>query len=74
MKSCHTQEELDYIAYVIDNWNVGINLKKMDPGREREESTAFRREHKQGIKYVHQYITEQIAVPVFQCCALFSEG
>jgi hypothetical protein len=34
---------------------------------------ALLHEHKQGIKYVHQYCTEQIVVPGLQCRALFSE-
>jgi hypothetical protein len=63
MTLCRTQEQLDKISYVIDNWNVGINSKKMDPGGERDELAAFCHEHYQGIKYAHQYITEQIVVP-----------
>jgi hypothetical protein len=41
MTLCHTQEQLDKISYVIDNWNVGIVLKKMVPGIEKKKLTML---------------------------------
>jgi hypothetical protein len=63
MTTCRTQEELDHIEYVVDNRNVGVEVKKMIPGIERCRLNAFRKEHTLGHKYVKQYRTEQIVVP-----------
>ncbi len=38
---CRPQEELDLIAYGISNWKLGINLKEMEPGPERDRLTIF---------------------------------
>jgi hypothetical protein len=38
---CRFQGELDLIAYAISNWQLGINLKEMEPGPERDRLTKF---------------------------------
>jgi hypothetical protein len=63
MTTCRSQTELGYITYVVDNWNVGVEVKKMLLSIENNRLTAFRRDHKLGHKYVQQYCTEQIVVP-----------
>lgn len=40
---CRPQEELDYIVFVLSNWQPNINLKTMEPGPEREHLTSSRR-------------------------------
>lgn len=59
---CRPQIELDYIEYVVKNWQFGKEVKKMCPGPEKEQLIEFRRTHKKGNKYVHQYFLEEIAV------------
>jgi hypothetical protein len=38
---CRPQKELDLIAYIVMNWQIGINLKKMEPGPEKDWVTKF---------------------------------
>ena len=40
---CRPQEELDYIVFVLSNWQPNVNLKTMEPGPEREHLTSSRR-------------------------------
>ena len=38
---CRPQRELDYIEYVVKNWQVDVEIWKMVPGRDRDEIIAF---------------------------------
>ena len=61
--ACRPQEDLDYIAYVVRHWQVGVDVRLMPPGHEKDELIEFRRKHKKGNKYIHQYVLEEIYVP-----------
>ena len=67
IQSCRTVEELDYIAYVVQNWGVGINLKTAEPSPQVEKLKKFRRNHLSGTKWVKQYCIEEIVVPGQMC-------
>ena len=60
---CRPQKELDYIVFVMNNWQPHIHLKTATPGPERDELTKFRREHKGGNKFKNKYHLEVITVP-----------
>jgi hypothetical protein len=38
---CRPQRELDYIQYVVKNWQVDVEIRKMVPGFDRDEIIAF---------------------------------
>ena len=61
--ACRLQAEMDYIVYVIKNWQVGVEAKFMANGIERDELLAFCCQHHNGNKYIHQYHIEDIEVP-----------
>lgn len=60
---CRPQQELDYIVYVLSNWQVNVNLKQMPAGPEKDKLTKFRRDHKGGNKFKKKYHLETIQVP-----------
>ena len=60
---CRPQQEHDYIVHVLTNWQIGVNLKQMEPGPEKQNLIKFRREHKGGNKYKNKYHPEVIDVP-----------
>jgi hypothetical protein len=41
IKACRPQSEVDYIMYVLMNWQVGIKLTDMNPGTERDSLQKF---------------------------------
>jgi hypothetical protein len=53
IKSCRPKKELDYITYGVRNWQVGVEIRKMDSGPERDSLLDFCQEHPLGNKYVH---------------------
>jgi len=57
------QSDLDYIANVVRYWEPGIKIREMEPGYERIRLRDFRRNNKNGIKYVKQYCLEIIQLP-----------
>jgi hypothetical protein len=61
--TCRPKSELDYITYVVDNWQVGVKVRDMDEGYDRDALVHFRRKHKKGKKYIHQYAPEEIFPP-----------
>ena len=61
--ACRPQSELDYIKYVVTNWQFGVEVKTMPPGPEKDQLVDFRRLHPRGNKYIHQYFVEEISVP-----------
>jgi hypothetical protein len=63
INSARPQKELDYIEYVVKHWQHGIELKDMLPSLEKDKLTEFRRLHKKGNKYCHQYFLEEISIP-----------
>jgi hypothetical protein len=60
---CRSQTEVDYIKYVVENWQVGIEIRTMQEGPEKHVLLHFRRNHKGGNKYVHQYHVDEIWAP-----------
>jgi hypothetical protein len=42
IKSCRPTAKVDYIIYVISNWEKGIQVKNMFPGPDRDRLIAFR--------------------------------
>jgi hypothetical protein len=36
IKMCRSHKDLDYIVHVLKNWQVGVNIKTMDPCPERD--------------------------------------
>ena len=67
IQSCRSAVELDYIAYVVQNWGAGINLKTAQPSPQVEKLKKFRRNHPYGTKWVKQYCIEEIMVPGQMC-------
>jgi hypothetical protein len=63
IKACRPQSEIDYIVYVLMNWQVGIRLTELNPGTERDRLQGFRRKHHNGPKITTKYCLEQIQVP-----------
>jgi hypothetical protein len=60
---CRPQTEVDYIKYVVENWQVGTEIRTMQEGPEKNALLHFRRNHKGGNKYVHQYTVDEIWAP-----------
>ena len=62
-KTCRPQSEVDYIIHVINHWEKGTEVNKLPPGPDRDRLVQFRRQHRAGNKYVHQYFTEEVWAP-----------
>jgi hypothetical protein len=41
IKMCRSHKDLDYIVRVFKNWQVGVNIKTMDPCPERDRICKF---------------------------------
>ncbi len=63
IKACRPQSGVDYIVYVLINWQVGVRLTELNPGTERDRLQGFRRKHRYGPKITAKYCLEQIQVP-----------
>ena len=80
IKACRPQSEVDYIVYVLMNWQVGVRLTELNPGTERDRLGCFRRKHRNGPKITAKYCLEQIQVPneapcvVLRRCELDKDG
>ena len=61
--SCRPQADLNYIEYVVKNWQVGVEIRNMVSGQDRDDLLVFRHEHSCSIKYVKQYYLEEGYVP-----------
>ena len=61
--ACWPQAELDYIEYVVNNWQHGVKVQNMSPGPEKDQLVEFCHSHPRENKYVHQYCLEEISVP-----------
>ena len=46
--TCRTKSELDDIAFVVRNWQVGVKVRDMEIGYEKANLIQFRRDHKKG--------------------------
>jgi hypothetical protein len=68
IKACRLQSEVDYIMYVLMNWQVGVKLTDMNPGTERDSLQKFCRQHCNGTKINGKYCLERIQVPREQPC------
>jgi hypothetical protein len=67
---CRPQKELDLIAYIVMNWQTGVNLKEMEPGSERDRLTRFWRKYNLGDKWVTLFHAEEIQVPGLPPCVI----
>jgi hypothetical protein len=45
--SCQLKSELDYVIYVVSNWQVGVQIRSMNPGYERDSLLHFCRQQEQ---------------------------
>ncbi len=63
IKTCRPQSEVDYIIHVLNNWEKGTEVNRMAPGFKKDRLVHFRRQHKAGSKYIHQYFTKEIWAP-----------
>jgi hypothetical protein len=61
--SCRLKLELDYIIYVVSNWQLGVQIRSMPPGYKRDSLLHFCCHHKKGNKYIHQYHLEEVFPP-----------
>jgi hypothetical protein len=61
--SFQPKSKLDYIIYVFLNWQVGVQIRTMTPGYERDSLLYFHCQHKKGNKYTHQYHLEEVFPP-----------
>jgi hypothetical protein len=50
---------VDYIKYVVENWQVGTEIHTMQEGPEKNALLHFCRSHKGGNKYIHQYTVDE---------------
>jgi hypothetical protein len=41
IKACRPQSEVDYIVYILINWQVGVRLTELNPGTERDRLQSF---------------------------------
>jgi hypothetical protein len=60
---CRPQTELDHIKYVVENWQVGTEIRTMQNGPDKTALLDFRRTHPTGNKYIHQYHVDEIWAP-----------
>ena len=60
---CRPQKELDYIKYVVRNWEKGTKIRSMPPGEHKDRLLRFRQQHRNGQKYNKQYFIEMIWPP-----------
>jgi hypothetical protein len=60
---CRPQTEVDYIKYVVENWQKGTEIRTMQEGREKDALLHFCRNYKGGNKYIHQCTVEEIWPP-----------
>ncbi len=60
---CQPKLELDYIIYVVSNWQVGFQIRSMTPGYKRDSLLIFCCQHKKGSKYIRQYHLEEVFHP-----------
>ena len=60
---CRPQTEVDCIKYVVENWQVGTEIRTMQEGPDKSALLDFRRTHKTGNKYIHQYHVDEIWAP-----------
>ncbi len=63
IKMCRPPKDLDYISYILKNWQVGVIIKTMDPSSERDRISKFRHANHNGAKFVKQYVLEEIVLP-----------
>ncbi len=61
--SCRPKLKLDYIIYVVLNWQVDVQVRSMTPGYERDSLLHFCHQHKKENKDIHQYHLEEVFSP-----------
>ena len=61
--ACRPQAELDYVLYVVREWQFGVSVNTMSPGPDKDRLVEFRWNHPRGNKHIHQYFLEEISVP-----------
>ena len=60
---CRPKTEVDNIINIVMNWEKGKEIRSMQDGEEKNDLLRFRRHHKVGNKYIHQYDVEEIFPP-----------
>jgi len=63
ISQCCPQEDVDYIKFVVANRHKGTEICTMEDCELKDEILHFRRKHKLGNKYIHQYSVEEIWAP-----------
>jgi hypothetical protein len=63
MAQCRPKSEVDYIKFVVANWQKGTEIHTMEEGKERDDLLSFRQNNKLGNKYTHQYSVEEVWAP-----------
>ena len=58
MTMVRPQSYLEYIANVVQYGQPGVKIREMEPGYERNRLRDFRRNNKNGFKYMKQYCLE----------------
>jgi hypothetical protein len=63
MTVCCPKIEVDYIKYVLQNWDKGTVIRKMEDGEDKKRLLNFRQKNKKGQKYIHQYYLDEVLAP-----------
>ncbi len=60
---CRSQKDLDYITNGVRHWELGVKIKEMELGYEKNRLMEFFRKHPNGSKFVNSYSLEVIHPP-----------
>lgn len=61
--SLRSEDDLDYICYILKHWGGNANLKEMDDDLRRKQLSKFRRTHPVGKHHVGKYHYDEITLP-----------
>jgi hypothetical protein len=60
MTVCRPKIEVDYIKYLIQNWDKGTVICEMEDVEDKKWLLNFCQKNKKGQKYIHQYYLEEV--------------
>jgi len=60
---CRPKEEVDYIKYVLQHWDMGTIIREMEDGEDKKRLLNFRQKNKKGHKYIKHYYLEEVFAP-----------
>ena len=63
MSLCCSKTEVDYIKYVIQNWDKGTEIHNVEDAEEKNRLLSFCKRNKLSNKYIHQYCLEEVYAP-----------